>query len=413
MRVLFTVFPATAHVQPIVPLAWALQNAGHQVRVAIHPDAVDLVTSAGLAAVPVGPQDHLQHVIACNSDIDKLDMLDDALALDTASDERWEQQWLQLTRILSVFTPVLPDLVELARDWQPDLVLWDPFCVPAAVAATAVGAAHARILWGRDNIAWFRARSVERLAAGAEDPVRALMAPLLEPYGLPYTEELLLGQWTVDPMPPGLRLPVDLPYLPIRRVPYNGAAVLPSWVVARPAVPRVCLTLGVGGRGHQVFQESGVSFAELVEALSRLPIELVAAVDGKQRATVAEVPDNVHLIDYLPLNHLLPTCAAIVHHGGGGTFATAVAHRVPQCVIPMNFWNESAIGAYVVEHGAGIRIEPRELTAERLTRELTALLADPAHAAGAAALHRELLSTPGPAEVLPRLEELTKRHRTG
>ncbi|MET9519979.1 hypothetical protein [Streptomyces sp. NPDC002994] len=37
MRVLFAVFPATAHLHPITPLAWALQNAGHQVRV-VSPD---------------------------------------------------------------------------------------------------------------------------------------------------------------------------------------------------------------------------------------------------------------------------------------------------------------------------------------------------------------------------------------
>ncbi|MFD0475903.1 hypothetical protein ACFQ0B_52570 [Nonomuraea thailandensis] len=37
MRVMFTVFPAPAHFLPVVPYAWALQAAGHQVCVAAPP----------------------------------------------------------------------------------------------------------------------------------------------------------------------------------------------------------------------------------------------------------------------------------------------------------------------------------------------------------------------------------------
>ena len=59
MRVLFTVFSATAHVHPIVPLAWALRSAGHEVLVAVPATATDpgvlaSITAAGLTAVPVG-----------------------------------------------------------------------------------------------------------------------------------------------------------------------------------------------------------------------------------------------------------------------------------------------------------------------------------------------------------------------
>ena len=39
---------------PMVPLAWALRAAGHDVRVAVQPSFAATVTSAGLTAVPVG-----------------------------------------------------------------------------------------------------------------------------------------------------------------------------------------------------------------------------------------------------------------------------------------------------------------------------------------------------------------------
>jgi L-rhodinosyltransferase/glycosyltransferase len=415
MRVLFAVFPAVAHVHPIGPLAWALQNAGHEVRVAIHPDAVDLVTDAGLAAVPLGDRRRLAGVVEFNSNHDQLDTLDDSLSLNTADTSHWEAQWEMMRHVLSVYTPVLPDLVAFTQLWRPDLVLWDPFCVPAAVAARVGGAAQARILWGRDNIGWLRQRSREQLAArGAaphEDPVLSLMDGMLASYGLEYEEELLLGQWTIDPMPQGMRLPVDLPYVSMRRVPYNGTAALADWVHERPERPRVCLTLGVGGRGRQLFRQSGVSFPEVVEAVSGLDVELVATVGAEHRDALAAAPDNVRLVDYVPLNHLLPTCSAIVHHGGGGTFAASVAHRVPQLVTPMPFWGETATAQYVADAGAGLLLDSAQFTPDALRKGLTRLLEDPSFQDGAAALHREMQEAPSPADLLPALEELTARHR--
>ncbi|MEU8685510.1 activator-dependent family glycosyltransferase [Streptomyces sp. NPDC048611] len=417
MRVLFAVFPAVAHVHPIVPLAWALQNAGHDVRVAIHPDAVGLVTDAGLAAVPLGARHKLAGVIEFNSNLDRLDSLDDTLSLDTGDDSaRWVTQWEMMRNVLSVYTPVLPDLVDFVRGWKPDLVVWDPFCVPAAVAAKVGGAAQARFLWGRDNIGWLRAKSLKQLAARgagpADDPLASLMDGMLAPYGLEYEEELLTGQWTIDPMPQGMRLPLDLPYTSLRRVPYNGTAALPAWVHQRPDRPRVVLTLGIGGRGRQLFRQSGVSFPEVVEAVAGLDVELIATVGAAEREAVGTAPDNVRLIDYVPLNHLLPTCSAIIHHGGGGTFAASVAHQVPQVVTPMPFWGEAATAQYVADNGAGLVIDSAQFTTDTLRKSLTWLLEDRSFRDGAAALHQEMQEAPSPSDLVPVLEELTARHRS-
>ncbi|RQX22278.1 hypothetical protein DLJ57_25730, partial [Micromonospora chalcea] len=43
-----------SHFYSLVPLGWALQAAGHEVRVASHPSMVAAISSAGLAAVPLG-----------------------------------------------------------------------------------------------------------------------------------------------------------------------------------------------------------------------------------------------------------------------------------------------------------------------------------------------------------------------
>jgi hypothetical protein len=60
----------------------------------------------------------------------------------------------------------------------------------------------------------------------------------------------------------------------------------------------------------------------------------VGTLDVAQTAEAGTLPRNVRATGYLPLDLVLPSCSAVVHHGGGGTFTTAVAERVPQLITP-------------------------------------------------------------------------------
>ncbi|MEV0526092.1 activator-dependent family glycosyltransferase [Streptomyces sp. NPDC050439] len=417
MRVLFVPFPGVSHIHPIVPLAWAMQGAGHQVRVAVHPGMTDTVGAAGLTTVPVGVTEQLTRVIEFATNPDMLNVLNSQLSLDVGEDngdgELWARKWAETLSRLHVSRGALEDLVAFCESWRPDLVIWDPFSVAAPVAAKTSGAAHARLLWGRDNIAWLRAKSRERLAARPTeaDPVTDLMAPMLEKFGYAFEEELLLGQWTIDPTLPGLRLPLDVDQVPVRRVPYNGTSALPDWLREPVRAPRVCLTLGVGGRGQQLFQESGVTLPELFDAVADLDIELVTTLDAERYASEKPIPANVRMTDYVPLDLLLPSCSAVVHHGGGGTFAAAVAHAVPQLVVPMEFWGEKAIAGHLAERGAGLVVDSVEFGPQRLREGIVRLLEEPSFLQGAVELRDEAAAVPSPGDIVPVLEELTARHR--
>jgi UDP:flavonoid glycosyltransferase YjiC (YdhE family) len=48
----------------------------------------------------------------------------------------------------------------------------------------------------------------------------------------------------------------------------------------------------------------------------------------------ADLPGGVRHFAYVPLSLLLPTCAAIVHAGGIGTTAVALASGTPQIIVP-------------------------------------------------------------------------------
>jgi L-rhodinosyltransferase/glycosyltransferase len=428
MRVLFAVMPSPTHLHPFVPLAWALQGAGHDVCVASHPDMAGTITEAGLTAVALGdPVDLGGAVDACAAD-QRLDPVIDPL-VDPAEAGLWK---VIRNVLMSPFwmhyhagaprpgeNPFTDALVSFARNWEPDLVLWDPMCFAGAIAARASGAAHARLLWAPDYFAWTRSKYRTWLAdptAGQprEDLMADLMAPTLERFGLAFGEDLLVGQWSLDPMPADMRLPVDHEYIPVRRVPYTGAQTVPEWLHERPRTTRVCLSLGVSTRTF-FGKDSKLPMAELFDAVAGMDVEMVATLNADQLASVRHVPGNIRTVDYVPLNQLLPSCSAIIHHGSGGTFAAAVAHRTPQLVASRPTGQSMDIARFVEKRGAGLvatDLESDDFSASEMRDQLERILREPSFQAGADALRDEIARMPSPNDVVPVLEELTARHRS-
>ncbi len=420
MRVLFVILPSKAHLYvPVVPLAWALQSAGHEVRFAVQPEMVDAVSRAGLHSVSFDEDRFVENRLDLDMSTADLDRLIGDLNISTRCrpGDSWEEPWLHLVNVMHVHAPYVDELVELCRQWKPDLVVWDPLCVAASVAARSCGAAHMRLLWGQDNLAWLWQEYGKRSASECSELVNGsldwLMEPMLRRYGMRFEPELLFGNWTIDPMPLPLRIPLDfdIDYHSMRWVPYNGSSEVADWLRTEPERPRVCLTLGVGGRGRLLFKESGYSVGDVVRALAELDIELVVTLKEAQDALSGAVPDNVRIVDFVPLNQLLPTCAAVIHQGGSGTAMAAGAQRVPQLICPMAIWDEDNIADHVAEQGAGIVVQPAELTPQVLREQLTRLLAEPRFAEGAAAFHDDLQRAPSPIEIVPVIEKLTARHR--
>ncbi|SHG21720.1 activator-dependent family glycosyltransferase [Streptoalloteichus hindustanus] len=422
MRVLFTPFSTAPHVYNVVPLAWALHTAGHEVRVAAHPDIVDRITASGLTAVPVGRPLGIEDAIDQWPGEEFMDALTDDVGLATTTDSRVEK-WLRMLVLgsLSMYfcddfptgghRSMVDDLVAAARQWRPDLVLWDPVNVAGAVAARASGAVHARLLFGHDLVARMRTTFTERAAGrpdAAEDTVGGWLAAALARFGCSFDEEVLLGQWTVDPMPSWMRFPLDLTSVPVRNIPYNGVAAVPDWLREQPKRPRVCVTLGVSQR--EVWGRDQVLVSDILAAVAEHDVEVVATLTADQLTSTASVPDNVRLVDYVPLHVLLPTCAAIIHHGGTGTYANAALHGVPQLIVPIQLWDEELIAERVARRGAGLAIHPEELTAAGVKDALGRLLSEPGFVSGAERIRADLQATPSPRDIVPVLERLTAEH---
>lgn len=444
MRVVFTPWPNPAHLYPIVPMAWALQSAGHEVVIASHAALAGRTSGVGLTAValgdpgvtPIGPGNPWPRSLE-----EKFERMTEALALDPADRDNWDIFYQFMLPSMWDFQPYgasstdphpeVDQLVEFAREWQPDLVIWDP-CFPLGpIAAKATGAAHGRMLWGLDYFAWALDRLAERATrpeGPEENPLLETMRPSAERYGIDLDDELLVGQWTIDPTPAGMRLPTSTRTIPVRWEPFAKQVPMPDWLYKRPERPRVGLTLGLSQR--LFFKDGWDHVPKLMEMVSDLDIEVVATLNEDQLALVDELPANVRAVDFVPLNQLLPSCSALIHQGGMGTFAAAAGIGVPQLVI--NFEGDhgtSKVGddgvealatekhtesdltaGYVTARGAGLPLDIHESVNE-MQKQLVRILDEPSFQQGADGIREDSLAMPSPTDVVPVLERLAEQHK--
>ncbi|MEU4806658.1 activator-dependent family glycosyltransferase [Actinosynnema sp. NPDC023587] len=414
MRVLFATYSEKTHFLSAVPLAWALRAAGHEVRVASQPELTATITEAGLTAVPVG-RDHTLWRSVDRLLTPRVKEFDPALyertrrgqsppfdlpadpADITAEYLRDADEGVVATAGM-INGPMVDDLVAFARSWRPDLVVWEPATYAGAIAAASVGAAHARFVWGLDFAGALRGHV--RAAQPGGDALAAWLGGYGERHGFAFTEDLAVGQVTLDHMPPSVSLGADVARLPLRFVPYGGPAVVPGWLWRPPERPRVALTLGISATER--FDGYLVGVQEVLESLADLDVEVVATVADKERHRVAAVPGNARVVPYVPLHSLLPTCAAVIHHGGAGTVSTALLHGVPQVVVPDQADGQRAAGL-LAGQGAALVVPPDGAGGGAVRDAVCRLLSEPAFGADARRLRAEVADLPTPAQVVPRL----------
>lgn len=397
MRVLMTVAPVPSHFLPMVPLAWELRAAGHEVVVAVQPDVLETVRSAGLNAVVLGDW--------CRP----VDLIRDALPpgqrmIHTSPQTAQKSSfvpvpWVERVRRLA------PDYVDFARRFCPDLVLADPFEFISLVVGGALGVPVVQHRWG-----------VDELSRAKREGIRPL---LRETCRAAAVEELPEPDLVLDPCPPSLQVPEADPARLVRPVAYNGGGTIPEWLW-RGWGPSATAGAGASGEkpparvlvalGTQTLALNGVPLMRtLLEACASIPeAEAYAVVDARYREEAGTVPDNVRLIDPLPLNQIVPECTAVVHHAGAGTVTTCLAYGLPQVALPQ-LADQFACAARLAATGAGVALNtPTEQDDPACVADaLGRVLRQPHWGARARELGAEMAGMPSLDEVVRDLEELT------
>lgn len=331
MRVLVTSPACAQRLHNLVPLGWALRAAGHDVQVAVRPAFAVTVNRTGLVAASAGPD-------GAGSDAGA-DWLADPADVDGA--------------------------VRYAALWRPDLVVWDGHAPAGAVAARTCGAASVRMLGPLDHA-----------GTDTQDPESAVLSRLGDApsrHGL-VGPDLLRADLTLDTTPPGMRTlhHGDGAVRTVRHVPYDGPSVVPAWLRRLPRRPRIHLHLG----------GAHAPLAEAFGAIGAVDAEVICALPADRIPAGVDLPENVRLLDTVPLQALLPTCGAVVHDGSPVIGAAATVYGLPHLAV------EAGVSAPV------------------LAERIRLLLTDPQLRAAAERARDESAALPAPRGILPELVRL-------
>lgn len=86
-----------------------------------------------------------------------------------------------------------------------------------------------------------------------------------------------------------------------------------------------------------------------------------------------ELPLDIQHFAYLPFSTILPRAAALVHHGGIGTIAQAIAAGIPQVIRPMTH-DQPDNAARVEGLGIGASLSPKKFRAASLAEKLNTVI---------------------------------------
>ncbi len=379
MRVLFTSVPGVGHLHPMLPLATALAARGDSVLWATARSGCERLRGAGVDAVEAG--------------LDEVDGMGEFHARFPEARQLAPHELPDFTfpRLFGAVraSAMLEGLIGIAPRWAPDVVVCDAAELAGPIVANELGVPNATHSFG----ALLPAARV--VAAAAE------VAPLWVQRGLdPRPFCGCYDHLYLDVYPPSLHAG-DASHLgPRQLVRPEGLATagepVPDWVTAAPEAPLLYVTLGT------VFSSETV-LATVLTAVADLPVRVVATVgpQGDPDALGAQ-PPNVHVARYIAQQDLLGHCAAVISHGGSGTFLAALAAGLPQVCLPqaadqfLNAANAEAAGCALV-------IRPAELSLEVVRAAAKRVLADGAVRAAAQRIGHEIASMPFAADAADRL----------
>jgi UDP:flavonoid glycosyltransferase YjiC (YdhE family) len=133
--------------------------------------------------------------------------------------------------------------------------------------------------------------------------------------------------------------------------------------------PPIAFTLGTG------MMHAAEFFRSAAEACRRIGRRGIFLTQFPQQLP-DPLPGHVRHCRFAPFLQLFPHCAIVVHHGGIGTSAKALASGAPQLVLPLAF-DQMDNAQRLRDLGAGDSLKPKRRTAPDLAAALSRLL-DPA-----------------------------------
>ncbi|MDI6098817.1 glycosyltransferase [Actinoplanes sp. NEAU-A12] len=361
MRIVFVSVPLQGHLLPLIPLAAACRDAGHDVILAgggFPPDVLGLRT-ADIGAAFSLPRSALR-VTVRHPRLARAEMR--GVAGHAMVGEIFGRANLALVGPLQA----------LAERERPDLIVFESLSEAGAVVAGRLAipsVLQENTLWPATDL--FRAVTASSAMAGLDIP-----APEL----------------TIAVTPPSLRAGAAPGTVAMRPVPFSGGGPIPEWLLTPGERPRVLVS-----RSTLSGPDLGDPGPAVIAAAAQVDAEFVLVRSTARRG----LPPNVRTVGRVPLNEALPHAAAFIHHSGAGSVLGGLAAGVPQLTTPGG-GDRKHNAELLARRGAGLAVTAKAITAVHLNR----LLTDEALRTAAREVAAEIAAMPEPAAVVPALERL-------
>jgi UDP:flavonoid glycosyltransferase YjiC (YdhE family) len=346
----------------MLPLVRAAVRAGHEVRIATGPNLVAPLAARGLDVHAVGPT------------WDSAWSAHDAAWADQSASEDEKM----IRGVVALFgAPALPrldDLVEMASQWRPDIIVHEVVEPAGSMLASSLGVPG--VVHGLGPMFPFYATLID--ATG-----RAI--------GVPELWERLSAEQAVDLCPPSLQPEEPRPWR-------DMVAIRPDAGEGGPLPSRVAEALA-GDLPVAYFTLGTVKNADAADFTTGL--NALAGYDGVVVATTGRplelgpLPANAVVAEFLPQAVVLERAELLVSHSGSGTMLGGLAHGVPQVALPRGT-DQPANAALLARAGAGLVVPPEDFSEQSIAAAVAAVTGDPAFRAAAVRVRDEIAAMPDP-----------------
>jgi len=383
VRILVSTTPAAGHLLPMLPLARAARDRGHEVVIAGGASIAPIIAGAGFRHAPMGPAT-IREMFAGLPDVSAIPARERVL--------------VSMPHVFCKgIAPVMADgVAELVDRWRPDVIVHEDMEFGSWVVAERLGIPHVTV----QATAW-------------RPHVRALASPALRPlrdrFGLPPDEsDRMLGQVFFTTRPPSLRDPdAPLPEVTAELRPIaddrqpGDDSLAEEAFPPRNGRPRVVVTLGT------INHTQVTVLRALIDGAVAAGAHVVVGL-GADPASLGEVPPGVAVHAYIPMSTVLPEADLAAYHGGSGTMLAALAAGTPMVIVPLAA-DQPDNGDRGVAAGVARVVSLDDIDAGATQAAIEAVLADPAYRRRSGEVAAEVAAMPGPDVALDRIESVVGR----
>ena len=386
MKVVLASYGSRGDVEPCAAVGRELMRRGHDVCMAVPPNMLGFVESAGLAAASYGPDSREQMNPAADFVRDFSTKIRNPIDMFTEVVERVSRVKTSKTATLKSLAEGADLLVAGFNERGLAANIAEYYGIPLAVVhffperVSSSGGLYASVAKDTDD--------AQRRTLGLSEPPGASALPVLEIQA--YDQLCLPGPAAEWVEPDG-------------RQPFVGALTLElptdaddevlSWIATGTAP----IYFGFGSTPV-------VPFADTVATISAACLQL------GERALICSgpndftpIPDIEHVRIVRAVNHaaIFPVCRAVVHHGGAGTTAAALRAATPTLILWL--WLDQPVwAAGVTELKVGAARQFSATTQQSLVADLRSILT-PQYAARAVEIADQMTT---PAESVGRAADL-------